>query len=258
MGLPAVLGLALLQGITEFIPVSSSGHLVLAQHLLRWNQQNAALDAVLHLGTAVSILAVFWKDLIRLAKGLVSRVPDEKTESRRYLGFLIIGTVPAAAAGILLKDFFERMFLDARMAGLMFFVTAAFLFASGLKKKNTERLNAPKSAIIGLAQALAILPGISRSGSTISTALLLGTDRKEAGRFSFFLGLPVICGAALLEFRHLHETGIAPELLLLGFVVSAIVGYAALKLLLTFVDRGRIHIFGYYLVALGLLCLIFL
>ena len=250
--------LALLQGFTEFLPISSSGHLVVAQHLFRWTQGNVALDAALHLGTAISIIAVFRKDILGLIAGLASKAPAKRKASRTYAGWLIAASIPAGLAGVLFKDFFERRFLDVRTAGIMFFVSAAFLLASGLRKGPSAPLNLPKAVIVGLAQALAILPGISRSGSTISTALLLGTERKEAGRFSFLLGLPAILGASFLELRDLSEIALPPGYLALGIALSAVTGFFALNLLLKFVERGRLHIFGYYLIVLGLLCLIFL
>jgi undecaprenyl-diphosphatase len=258
MDLLTVALLALIQGITEFLPVSSSGHLVIAQHFLSWNRDNVLLDATLHLGTAAAIVIVFWNDIRTLVAGLFSRDAAKKRDSLRTTVFLVIGSIPAAIAGLAFRDFFERMFLDPRATGALFFVTAAFLFASGLRKGPSTPLNAPKAAIIGFAQALAILPGVSRSGTTISTALLVGTERKEAGRFSFLLGLPVILGAALLELRGVSAASLSPGLFLTAFAISLAVGVVALKLLLGFVDRGKLHYFGYYLVALGIACLLIL
>jgi undecaprenyl-diphosphatase len=258
MDLLTIALLALIQGITEFLPVSSSGHLVIAQHFLSWNRDNVLLDATLHLGTAAAIVWVFRNDIRTLVAGLFSRDAAKKRDSFRTSAFLALGTIPAAAAGLAFKGFFERMFLDPRTTGALFFVTAAFLFASALRKRLSAPLNARKAAAIGFAQALAILPGVSRSGTTISTALLLGTERKEAGRFSFLLGLPVIFGAALLELRGVSATSLPPGLFLAAFAISLAVGVIALKLLLGFIDRGKLHYFGYYLVALGVACLVFL
>lgn len=258
MDLLTVVLLALIQGITEFLPVSSSGHLVIAQHVLAWDQDNVLLDVILHLGTAAAILWVFRNDIRALVEGLFARDPEKKRASYRMTAFLVLGSIPAAAAGLAFKDLFERMFLDARSTGLMFFVTAAFLFASALRKKPSAPLDAPKAVAIGLAQALAILPGVSRSGATIGTALLVGTERKEAGRFSFLLGLPAILGAALLEMRDVSAASLPAGLLLAAFAVSLVVGVVALRLLLGFIDRGRLHFFGYYVVALGIACLLLL
>jgi len=250
--------LALIQGITEFLPVSSSGHLVLAQRWLGWTIDNVLLDAVLHLGTAAAILIIYRKDIRALVEGALSKDRARRKPSLKYIGFILIATVPAGMAGIAFKGFFERMFLNAEAAGALFFVTAAFLFASGLRKKPSAALDLPKAFVIGLAQALAILPGISRSGTTISTALLVGTDRREAGRFSFLLGLPVIVGAALLELKDVSGASISPGLLAVAFGLSTVTGVIALKLLLRFIEHGRLHYFGYYLVALGLACVLFL
>jgi undecaprenyl-diphosphatase len=258
MDLLTVALLALIQGITEFLPVSSSGHLVIAQHFLSWNRDNVLLDATLHLGTAAAIVLVFWSDIRALVAGLFSGEAAKKRHSLRTVVFLVIGSIPAAVAGLAFKDFFERMFLNPRATGALFFVTAAFLFASSLRKNPSAPLDAPKAVAIGFAQALAILPGVSRSGTTISTALLVGTERKEAGRFSFLLGLPVILGAAFLELRGVSAASLSPGLLVTAFAVSLVVGAVALKLLLRFIDRGKLHYFGYYLVALGVACLVFL
>jgi undecaprenyl-diphosphatase len=250
--------LALIQGITEFLPVSSSGHLVIAQHFFAWNKDNVLLDATLHLGTAAAIVWVFRRDIGTLVMGIFSRDAAKKRISLRMVGLLVLGSIPAAIAGIVFKDFFEGMFLNPQATGLLFFVTAAFLFASALRKGPASPLNAPKAAAIGFAQALAILPGVSRSGTTITTALLVGTERKEAGRFSFLLGLPAILGAALLELRGVAAASLSPGLFLAAFAVSLAVGVVALRLLLGFVDRGKLYYFGYYLVALGIACLLFL
>ena len=250
--------LALIQGLTEFLPVSSSGHLVIAQHFLAWNRANVVLDATLHLGTAAAILVVFRRDVWDIVGGLFAGAPARRRSSLRMAAFIVLGSIPAGIAGIVFKDSVERMFLNPRTTGLLFFVTAAILFATALRKKTTAPLDAPKVAAIGFAQALAILPGISRSGATISTALLFGTERKEAGRFAFLLGLPAILGAAVLELRGASSASLPAGLLTEAFAISFIIGVAALRLLLGFIDRGRLHWFGFYLVALGIACLLFL
>jgi undecaprenyl-diphosphatase len=250
--------LALIQGTTEFLPVSSSGHLVLAQRWLHWDIDNVLLDAVLHLGTAAAICVIYRKEIRTLVGDALSKDVARRKPSLKYVGLIILAAIPAGLAGVVFKGFFEKMFLNARAAGALFFVTAAFLFASGLRKKPAIALNRPKALVIGLVQALAILPGVSRSGTTISTALLLGMDRKEAGRFSFLLGLPIIVGAALLELKDVSGASISPGLLAVAFGLSAAVGIIALKLLLRIIEQGRLHYFGYYLVALGLACVLFL
>jgi len=250
--------LALIQGITEFLPVSSSGHLVLAQRWLGWNIDNVLLDAVLHLGTAAAICVIYRKEIRTLVLDALSKDGARRKPSLKYIGLIILAAIPAGIAGIVFKGFFEKMFLNARVASALFFVTAAFLFASGLRKKPPVALNGPKALVIGLAQALAIMPGVSRSGTTISTGLLVGMDRKEAGRFSFLLGLPILVGAALLELKDVSGAAISPGLLAIAFGLSAAVGIIALKLLLRIIEQGRLHYFGYYLVALGLACVLFL
>jgi len=249
--------LALIQGLTEFLPVSSSGHLVIAQHLFGWKDSNVLLDVVLHLGTAASIVVVFRKDIRELVTGLFSPDRALRAGSSRIVALLAIGTVPAALAGVLFRGFFEQLFANPRAVSYLFFVSAAFLAATALRKKSEgDPVSAPKAVLIGLAQALAILPGVSRSGTTVSTALLLGIEAREAVRFGFLLGLPVILGAAFLELKDISGSSIDPGLLIAGFLISFAVGTAALRLLLHVVEHGRIWAFAPYLVLLGLACLI--
>lgn len=246
--------LGFIQGITEFLPVSSSGHLVILQSLFKLKEENLFFDTVLHLGTALAVLVVFKDDIIKLIVNVFRR----EKKSIVYFLYVIIATIPAAFLGALFNDFFEELFTNTTVVGAMLVVTSILLFTSTIRKTNMGEVTLWKAIVIGIAQAVAIVPGISRSGSTITTALLVGVTREEAGRFSFILALPVILGAAVLQSVKIEriDVGILP--LVVGFVVSFVTGIISLKLLLKFVKGGKFYIFGFYCLTVGILTLIFL
>ncbi|RTZ93579.1 MAG: hypothetical protein DSY91_01885 [Deltaproteobacteria bacterium] len=270
--LSAVL-LGLLQGITEFLPVSSSGHLVLAQHFLKVQGQSLLLDVWLHFGTLLAILAVLYRPVIRLLQGawrwattslfhpfqLMNRPEGEDT----YLLFLVlIATIPTALIGFLFKDTFEHLFEgNLILLGSAFIFTALLLFLTKFRGGHaTGKITiTPWQALaIGTIQGVAIIPGVSRSGSTIALALLLGMNRKDAGEFSFLIVIPAILGAMMLETVHgsaaLHNTGfLGPALA--GMLVAFVIGIIALKVLLRVVNRGQLHRFSYYCLCIGVLSL---
>jgi undecaprenyl-diphosphatase len=252
----AILGLT--QGLTEFLPISSSGHLVIMQHLFGITEGSLFLDILLHLGTAFAIIIVLRKDIQWLVTDSLSKERTQREAAWRYAGFIIIGTIPAGFAGVFFDDFFENLFSNPKAAGAMLLVTAVLLFISSIRKNNTADLSWWKVVIIGCAQAIAIIPGISRSGSTIAIALLIGVSRAEAGRFSFLLALPAIFGAALLQFMKIDNINMSFTTMGLGFLTSLIIGIFALKLLLKFVNQGKLHYFGFYCVIAGLASLIVL
>ncbi|MFP4164751.1 MAG: undecaprenyl-diphosphate phosphatase [Chitinispirillaceae bacterium] len=245
--------LGIIQGLTEFLPVSSSGHLVLAQHFFGIKQeQSLIVEVLLHLATGIAVLYVFRNDIIDLIRGIFSTDQLKRKDSLTYSGWIILGTIPAAFAGVFLKDMFEGFFNSPLLASGMLMVTALLLFFSGNRKDSPGTLTAWKVIAIGLIQATAITPGISRSGSTIAMALLIGVSREEAGRFSFLLSLPAIFGAALLEMKGISAVSLSAASLIGGFTASLVVGILALKLLLTFVKKGKLHYFGYYCIAVAL------
>ena len=261
--------LGIIQGLTEFLPVSSSGHLILAQTFMGTGMDSEAvgsamlLEAVLHVGTAIAVVWVFRKDILGIIRGCVSKDVVVRKDSLTYSGWVIIATIPAAVIGILFKKHIDLLFdtsrgdMAAYIAAFMLFVTAALLFATLLKKGDGGKLTIATVVIIGLMQAIAIAPGISRSGSTIAIALLIGVSREEAGRFSFMLALPAIFGAALLDVR--KAGALEPEMLLslaVGLVASFIVGIIALKWLLAFIKRGKLHYFGYYCAGVAVVSLV--
>jgi undecaprenyl-diphosphatase len=272
--------LGIIQGITEFLPVSSSGHLVLAQTFMGMEEAGMLLDVILHLATGIAVLYVFRKDIMAIITGWFSPDAAKRKDSYVYSGWIILATLPAAFVGVFFKDFIDPLFdtsagtRAAYLASCMLFVTAALLFFSHYKtKKNGAEqdeggvlsgggLTALKALGIGLIQAVAITPGISRSGSTIAIALLLGVSRTQSGKFSFMLALPAIFGAALLEARHIESfSAVLTMNIIIGFIASLIVGIISLKLLLTFIKKGKLHYFGHYcagVAVISLMCLTFL
>jgi undecaprenyl-diphosphatase len=245
------LALGLLQGLTEFLPVSSSGHLVLAQHLFGVRHSNLVLETVLHLGTAFAIVYVYRKDIHFLITGPFSRDPEVSRPAWKSIRLVLLGSVPAGVAGVGFHDFFAGAFENPNIAAAMLLVTSALLFMTFWRPGGEKQIGYGSAFLIGCVQAFAILPGISRSGSTIAVALLLGISRKESGRFSFLLALPAIFGAALLEMKDLPDLGMPVSALALGFAVSLVSGIIALKLLIHFVDRGQMHYFGFYCAVVG-------
>lgn len=251
-----ILVLAIVQGLTEFLPVSSSGHLVVANAVLEHfgappTQDLVEVSIALHLGTLASVLVYYRREIARLLG-----------EDRRVLPLLVLGTVPAAIVGIGLKkglpDATAAGILEnVVVAGFMFPVTAAILIAGSRCLAGTgkyQSLNSLQVLAIGAAQAFAILPGVSRSGSTIAAGLGVGLDRESASTFAFLLAIPAILGAGLLEVLDILDegsTGTPIGLLAVGFVVSFVVGWAALAMLIQFVKRGKLAAFAWYLIPLG-------
>ena len=265
--------LGIIQGLTEFLPVSSSGHLILAETFLGVSEgtggSSMLLEVILHVATGIAVLYVFRKDIINIIRGCVSKDTAERNGSLTYSGWVIAATIPAAVVGILFNDQIDSLFdtsggnkTPAYVASFMLLVTAGLLFYSSTRKGGDGKLTWAKAIAIGLIQAVAITPGISRSGSTIAMALILCVSREEAGRFSFMLALPAIFGAALLQARHVESwSSLLTPALIAGFIASFVVGIAALKLLLTFIKKGKLYYFGYYCAAaavVSLACLTFL
>lgn len=252
-----MLFLAILQGITEFIPISSSAHLVLAQHWLGIAAPGILLELVLHAGSLISIVVFFRRRLT----GLLRSFFTTGGEGRRYAAWIVLGSIPAGAIGLLFHEPLARRFDAPAATGFFLIVTGLILLSSRLRPRRDAR---PLSAWIGLtvgaAQALAILPGISRSGATITTARRLGLSPKDAAEFSFVLSIPVLCGTTLLMLRDLHtasESGWSLPLLLFGMIVSAVTGYFALSILIRVLKSGWFWAFGIYCLVAGIAALIY-
>ncbi|MEZ4639155.1 MAG: undecaprenyl-diphosphatase UppP [Caldilineaceae bacterium] len=258
--------LGIVQGATEFIPVSSSGHLVLVPWLLGWEHSGLLFDTVLHWGTLVAIFIVFWRDFVDIIiASLQSIVRRSLADPNARLGwFIVVGSIPAAVTGLLFKDFFESLFSSHLAAAGFLLVTAALLAGSeqlaarAYQDKPTEAMTWLDVIVIGLAQAIALAPGISRSGSTIAAGLARGMNRAAAARFSFLLGTPAFFGAGLLQISDALATdaaGVSAQLptLAVGFLFSAIAGVVAIRFLLAYLRRHSLYIFSAYCVAVAVL-----
>jgi undecaprenyl-diphosphatase len=266
--------LGIIQGLTEFLPVSSSGHLVLFQKMFGLKQAELFFDVGAHLGTLVAVIIVFRREVKKIITALVQLVSSaglkenflQRIESDSQLKMallIVIGSIPTAILGFLFADIADRLFASGRITGLMLIVTGLLLWltrrtsASGDQTRG-ERLTFKNAFIIGIVQGLAIIPGISRSGSTISIGLLLGIDREMAARYSFLLSIPAIIGAGLLSLKNgFSQTDLAIRAALLGAFAAALVGYVALKSLLQMVKKGHLHIFAPYCWLVGILAIIF-
>ncbi len=244
--------LGTVQGVTEWLPVSSSGHLVLAQHLFGL-EQPVVYDIVLHLGSLLVVLAVFRKEIIELAAGALKR----EERALRYAAYLAVATVPIGLIGVFLNDLVKELFSDVRTVGFSLLFTALLLHLSQYPKEKTGKITLKSAVFIGIAQGIAILPGVSRSGATISAGLMQGVEREEAARFSFLMFIPAILGATLVEAGNITEIA-EPMALAAGTLASVLVGFASLKLLLGIVKEGTFSRFKWYCLALGLLILAFL
>ncbi|MBI2073886.1 MAG: undecaprenyl-diphosphate phosphatase [Gemmatimonadetes bacterium] len=243
--------LGVVQGLTEFLPVSSSGHLVVAERALGVPRQGVVVEVALHVATLAAVLLVYRKRIWGLLAGLTRN----DGSAWRYVALLGLATVPAGLAGVVLGDWFERAFNSLGVVGLDFLLTGAILWST--------RRTAGRAAVsepswrgaggIGLAQAFAILPGISRSGSTVAAALWVGVRPTQAAEFSFLMSIPVITGAAVLELPKLGgETfGVGAGPLVASFVAALLAGIAAIKLLVRLLERGAFHRFAPYCWALG-------
>jgi undecaprenyl-diphosphatase len=253
--------LAIVQGITEFLPVSSSGHLVIFQKIFGFKEPPIAFDALVHFGTLFSVLIFFRKDIKKIIKGLFKEIRiKKKGESTHLMILLIIGSLPAVLFGFLLKEKIESIFNSISLLSVSFLITALILFLTGLVKEKEKEIKKTKisdSIFIGLFQALAILPGVSRSGSTISGGLFRGIKKEDAFNFSFFLGIIAIFGATILQLPKITNfTSLEATTGIIGFLLSAIFGFLAIKILKPIVIKGKFYYFGIYCLVLGILCLI--
>lgn len=272
MTLLEALLLGLIQGLTEFLPVSSSAHLVFFQHLLGFKDSLLFFDVLVHLGTLCALFVYFAGDLIRLLRDSVNaifflfrrkswkEIFETAPHARWALG-LVIASLPTGLAGFLFKDWFESLFGSLRAVGLALFGTTLLLWLTRFfqkGEKEIEKCSPFDYLAIGFFQGIAIIPGVSRSGATIAAALFRGLERETAFRFSFLLAIPAILGAGLLELRHGFE--LAPSEWLpysIGFVASAVSGYLSLLFLASVLRKGKLHWFALYTLLFGLLVLFF-
>ncbi|MBD5104726.1 MAG: undecaprenyl-diphosphate phosphatase [Ruminococcaceae bacterium] len=259
----------IIQGLTEFLPISSSGHLSVAQHILGVEESTLIISIVLHLGTLVAVFIAFWRDILGLIKEFFLTIGDiftgkfswkKMNDSRRMLFMVVIATLLLVPA-YLVKDFFTCMEGDGDIIfeGCAFMFTAMLLFLSDacVKGYKTGKDMKIRDAVaVGLFQCAALFPGVSRSGSTITGGLFCGLSKETAVKFSFILGIPAILGGSVLELKDAFESGVEFDIpmLAIGFLVSAVVGILAIKLVRIVTKKNKFKYFGIYLLILGLAC----
>jgi undecaprenyl-diphosphatase len=268
--------LGVVQGLTEFLPVSSSAHLILARMFFGFDAEKfgLAFDVAIHIGTLLAVVVYFQKDLLALVRSVPSlfspgparageQVPIDRQDVRagaegaRLIWLIVIGTVPAVLVGLFFGDAIEREFRTPYVAALMLTLGALGFFAAeriGSQRRNEESLTAVEALAIGCAQAAALVPGVSRSGATITIALFLGLRRAEAARYTFLLGIPAIMGAAVLKSSDMLREGVDPDgalLYAMGVISSAVVGYLAVKYFIRFLASRSLDVFGWYRLALA-------
>ena len=241
--------LGIVQGISEWLPISSSGHLVLAQKLMNMSVP-VAYDVMLHIGTLIPVFIIFRKDILHVFRGFLTF--NKKNEGFRLGIYIIIASAITGLIGITFLKFFESLFAGTFAVGIGLIIAAIFLFASRFFK-GQRKIGWKDSVIIGLAQALSIVPGISRSGLTISTGLIRKIDKKSVFIFSFLLSIVAVIGAQLVEYKGIEASSVDMLPLLVGVATSAIVGYAAIKLLLRTILSNKFHWFALYCFVLGLI-----
>ena len=271
--------LGLVQGLAEFLPISSSGHLVLGQHILGLSESAAGditFEVFVHFGTTLSILTVYRKRVLRILKDLfgaimklqsIGRVlPSGTVDSERggeeasvrISIYVLLSMIPTGLVYVAFKDRLEAAFNDPRLVCMMLIVTGILLLLTRLRPNPSGVLSPLKSLVVGIAQAFAMIPGISRSGATICTALYVNVDRKEAADFSFLMLLPVVIGATLLKALDMMETGITVGVLpmVLGTLVAYVSGIFAIRAVVILVQRRALQYFAFYCFAIGILGLI--
>jgi undecaprenyl-diphosphatase len=260
--------LGIVQGLTEFLPISSSGHLVLGEYLLKVKFDDISFEVFLHFGTLLSVVIFFRRTIWSMLKAVWLKIrsvfaggttgPD--SEYWRLFWLIIVGTTPAGLIGALFKDYLERSFSSVIFVSFMLLFTGTVLFLTKFVKKKKEKLGFNDALWVGLAQALAMLPGISRSGLTISTGIFRKVEKSKAAEFSFLLSLPAVLGASLLELKDVLSHNSASQdlrIYAIGAVTAFVVGYLSIKFLLNVIKKGKFQYFGYYCFAVGLLFLIF-
>ncbi len=245
--------LGVIQGATEFLPISSSGHLVIASELLNFQEQGVVFDVMLHLGTLFSVCIFFKADIFLMIQALFAfsqkKLDDRLREYFYWDLYVIIATIPAVIVGLFFKDYIEQAFHSVLLVYCMLIVTGLLMIFTGKINDDGGKLGPKNAFIIGCAQAFAILPGISRSGSTIFTGMLLGIEREKVARFSFIMSIPAILGATVLQISSVlaePSTMNSISCIVAGTIAAAVTGYFAILLLMDLLKRNRLPLFGYY------------
>jgi undecaprenyl-diphosphatase len=247
--------LGIVQGLTEFIPVSSSGHLVIFQHLFGIQGSPLTFDILVHIGTLTAVFVAFWDDILAILRNPLGKLTR----------LIVVGCIPAGLMGYFLQPYFEKAFESLLVVGIGLLITGAVLKLSeniaerSLNMKEIRETSYGDVLFIGLLQGIAIVPGISRSGSTIAGGLLAGLDRTFAARYSFLVAIPVILGAGLVQLKDLPGNGVTGSWIpyLVGFAAAAVFGYLAIQVVMKLVRNGRLSIFSYYCWAVGIVTLAF-
>lgn len=238
--------LSVIQGITEWFPVSSSGHLALMQQFFGF--QNLSYDVFLHFAGIFAVLFVFKREVLKLLS--FNKV------SLKYIGLLILALIPAGFAGLLLSDWIENLFSNMTYLGIFFIVSGLVVYSSKFSIERKSDISNKDAWFIGLLQALAILPGISRSGMTISAGLFKGISKRAAIRFSFLMSIPLILGASVLKTKDLIVSNIDISILIISFIITFLVSLITIKLLIKIIKSDKFYLFGIYNILLGIVVLI--
>jgi undecaprenyl-diphosphatase len=254
--------LGIVQGLTEFLPISSSAHLILVPRVLGWRDLGLQFDVAIHLGTLAALLIYFRADWVRLARGLLGGSGKAVPAERRLALAIVLGCVPAVIAGVKLEEWAEDTLRNSHLIAITMILMGLAMGAAdrlGKRVRSLESLSWLDALWIGCAQALALVPGVSRSGVTLTAGMALGFRRDDAARFSFLLSAPITAGAALYELRHVLTGGLPPHERLVfgaGILASGLVGYLAIAFLLSYLRRGNLLIFVLYRLLLGALILL--
>jgi len=260
--------LGIVQGLTEFLPISSSAHLVIVPYLFNWTLDPAkafVFDVLVQLGTLVAVIIYFWGDLAAIFKAVFAGIKEKtpfKTSDSRLGWFIVLGTIPAGLAGLLLKDRVEAVFNSPLITAVLLLVTAILLTTAEFlskKERQLEALTWQDSLMVGFFQALAIFPGVSRSGATMSGGLFKGYTREAAARFSFLLSIPIMLAAGLLSVVALVYEPFFLEflpVLLLGFVIAGVIGYLSIRWLLGYVKNNSLYGFAIYCMVISVVTIV--
>lgn len=266
MDILKIIILAIVQGLTEFLPVSSSGHLALAEYLLGIESPGVTLEVFLHFGTFMSVLVIFWKDIAKIIIAFFGNVwkvwkyPSVMKENEDFAMaiYIILSMIPAGIVGVLFEEQIDGFFDNILMVGIALIVTGTVLFLTQWAQNEKRPLNWWRTILMGIAQAIAVIPGISRSGSTVSTGMFLGMPREKVAKFSFLMALPLIFGATIMKAKAALATeGFIWSGIIIGTVTAFLFGYFAVKWLLRAIIKGRLYMFGFYCLILGFIAIIF-
>lgn len=256
--------LAIVQGLTEFLPISSTAHLTLFPWLLGWKDPGLTFDIALHAGTLVAVLVYFWRHWLEMLATALGRNwfgGPRLGLNRRLLWFLVVATLPAGAAGWLFEHAAEEQLRSPMVIGTALVVVGLLMWAGervGIQRLQLKEVGFLDSALVGIAQALAVIPGVSRSGITMTAGLFRGMTREATARFSFLLSTPIIAGAALKKGLEIRHAGLSPEMLmpfLVGVIVAGVVGYLVIAVLIRYLERRTFKIFVVYRVVVGVIIL---